>query len=217
MRNLIIADKQDITSAGIKFIVENLHLDFSKISEANSKIGLIESLKLNSESVVILDYSLFDFSSPEEVVITKSRFKDSFWIIFSEELSDPLLKRFIYNEKDFSIILKSSSLEEIVTALSFAEKGKRFICEEITNHLLNTKLQQSKNEEKRLTSTEKEILKSIAEGKTTKEIAFERSVSIHTIISHRKNLFRKLEVNNVHEATKYAIRAGIIDIADYYI
>jgi len=36
-------------------------------------------------------------------------------------------------------------------------------------------------------------------------------------MTHRKNIFRKIEVNNVHEATKYAIRAGIVDMTEYYI
>ena len=35
-------------------------------------------------------------------------------------------------------------------------------------------------------------------------------------MTHRKNIFRKLEVNNVHEATKYALRAGIVDVLEYY-
>ena len=68
-----------------------------------------------------------------------------------------------------------------------------------------------------LTQTEKNILKEIALGKTTKEIAAEKNLSFHTINSHRKNIFRKLGVNNVHEATKYAMRAGIVDLAEYYI
>ena len=60
-------------------------------------------------------------------------------------------------------------------------------------------------------------MKSIAMGKTTKEIANERFLSFHTVNTHRKNIFRKLNVNNVHEATKYALRAGIIDMAEYCI
>jgi len=40
---------------------------------------------------------------------------------------------------------------------------------------------------------------------------------MHTIMTHRKNIFRKIEVNNVHEATKYAMKAGLIDLAEYYI
>jgi DNA-binding NarL/FixJ family response regulator len=68
-----------------------------------------------------------------------------------------------------------------------------------------------------LTTTEKEILHLLALGKTTKEIAADRFSSSHTITTHRKNIFRKLQVNSVYEATKYALRAGIIDSAEYYI
>ena len=57
----------------------------------------------------------------------------------------------------------------------------------------------------------------IALGMTTKEIAEKRFSSFHTVNTHRKNIFRKLGVNNVHEATKYALRAGLIDSAEYYI
>ena len=68
-----------------------------------------------------------------------------------------------------------------------------------------------------LTVTEREILKLMALGKTTKEIAAERFLSVYTVMTHRKNIFRKLEVNNVHEATKDALRAGIVDVVEYYI
>ena len=54
-------------------------------------------------------------------------------------------------------------------------------------------------------------------GKTVKEIAVERHSSVHTIISHKKNIFRKIEVNNVYEATKYALHAGLVDLMEYYI
>jgi len=54
-------------------------------------------------------------------------------------------------------------------------------------------------------------------GQTTKEIAEHRFSSFHTVNTHRKNIFRKIGVNNVHEATKYALRAGLVDSAEYYI
>ena len=68
-----------------------------------------------------------------------------------------------------------------------------------------------------LTRTETEILKDIALGMTSKEIADQRFSSFHPINTHRKNIFRKLGVNNAHEATKYALPAGLIDAAEYYI
>ena len=57
----------------------------------------------------------------------------------------------------------------------------------------------------------------IAMGFTTREIAEKRFSSFHTVNTHRKNIFRKLGVNTIHEATKYALRAGLIDASDYYI
>ena len=68
-----------------------------------------------------------------------------------------------------------------------------------------------------LTATEAEIVKAIAQGKTTKEIAEERFSSVHTITTHRKNIFRKLGVNTAHEVVKYAIRAGLVDPSEFYI
>jgi DNA-binding NarL/FixJ family response regulator len=57
----------------------------------------------------------------------------------------------------------------------------------------------------------------IARGLSVKEIAQERVSSIHTIVTHKKNIFRKLEVNNVYEATKYALRAGLVEMVEYYL
>ncbi len=68
-----------------------------------------------------------------------------------------------------------------------------------------------------LTPAERKCTEKIALGKTTKEIAAEKNLSFHTVNSHRKNIFRKLGVNNVHEATKYAMKAGIVDLVEYYI
>ena len=68
-----------------------------------------------------------------------------------------------------------------------------------------------------LTVTEKEILRLLALGKSTKEIAAERFLSVYTVMTHRKNIFRKLKVNNAHEAVRYALRAGIVNAMEYYI
>jgi DNA-binding NarL/FixJ family response regulator len=61
------------------------------------------------------------------------------------------------------------------------------------------------------------MLRGVAQGKTTKEIAYERYSSIHTVNTHKKNIFRKLQVNTAHEAVKYAFRAGLVDPSEFYI
>ena len=98
----------------------------------------------------------------------------------------------------------------------YAQRHQRYICQRMTELLLAPQVSQV-DEEVKLTPTEIEILKDIALGQTTKEIAERRFSSFHTVNTHRKNIVRKLGVNNVHEATKYALRAGLVDSAEYYI
>jgi DNA-binding CsgD family transcriptional regulator len=57
----------------------------------------------------------------------------------------------------------------------------------------------------------------VANGMTAKEIALKKNLSIHTINTHRKNIFKKLAVNNVSELIIVAIKAGWIDNIEYYI
>ncbi len=215
MRTLVIADNQDITKAGILYLTDKMP-EIGLVTEAADKKELLRLLVRYPDAVVLLDYTLFDLNSADELIILQERFKRISWILFSEELSEDFIRRIIFSSETFSIVLKDSFLEEIRTAIFSAFRSQRFICNRINNLLSDRKAGQQK-EHPVLTSTETEILKSIALGKTTKEIAAERFSSIHTITTHRKNIFRKLEVNNLHEATRYALRAGIIDSAEYYI
>lgn len=217
MKNIILADNQDITRAGWYYIIQNSIKD-TQIDEAHSKKELFQLLVRQPESLIILDYTLFDFESVEEMLILQSRYNQSNWLLFSDELSTEFIRYILFNTSAFSIVLKDSSYNEIENALKDAVNNLRHLSNEVTNILIDsTKNINQLKGKTHLTTTEKEILKDMAIGKTTREIASSRNVSIYTIMTHRKNIFRKIEVNNVHEATKYAIRAGIIDVADYYI
>ena len=68
-----------------------------------------------------------------------------------------------------------------------------------------------------LTHTELELVQLFTQGKTSKEIAELRCLSYHTVNTHRKNIFRKLELNNVQELIKFALKNGLVDLTEYYI
>ena len=172
--------------------------------------------------MVILDYTLFDFTGAEELIVLHERFKEVDWLLFSDELSVPFLRQILFSSLAFGVVMKDNSKEEILTALQCASRKERFICNHVSNLLLSINNNTSSAthpaiKDDLLTPAERNILKEIALGKTTKEIAAERNLSFHTINSHRKNIFRKLGVNNAHEATKYAMKAGIVDLVEYYI
>ena len=123
---------------------------------------------------------------------------------------------YYFSSESISVLFKDATQDEIQTALNRTLKQERYLSTRATNLLLGKRISVT-NKENVLTSTEQDILKLLALGKTTKEIAQERFSSVHTITTHRKNIFRKLEVNTVYEATKYALRAGVVDSAEYYI
>ena len=217
MREYIIADNQDITKAGMMFLLSK-QKEVSLLLEADNKMELVQLLRIHPQAVVILDYTLFDFSGADELIILQERFKESDWLLFSDELSIGFLRQVLFSSNAFGVVLKDNSKEEIMSALQCASRKERFICNHVSNLLLSGSGNvNTASAVHTFTPTEKIILKEIASGKTTKEIAAEKHLSFHTINSHRKNIFRKLGVNNVHEATKYAMRAGIVDLAEYYI
>ncbi len=210
---ILLADKQDITRAGLNYIIQQKEGVDSKYTE--DKAELVLALKEDDDAVVVLDYTLFDINDAEELLILNQRFPNTRWLLFSEDLSQDFVRVLIASSMQFSILLKECPLSEIKQALSYAIHGNRFICQRMTEVLLAPSHDSEENIN--LTKTETEILKDIALGMTTKEIAEKRFSSFHTVNTHRKNIFRKLGVNNVHEATKYALRAGLVDSAEYYI
>ena len=74
---------------------------------------------------------------------------------------------------------------------------------------------EKENSENRLTKREEVIVRKIAEGLSNKEIANILSISIHTVMTHRKNIIRKLRINSVSGLTVYAIINQLVDIKDF--
>ena len=210
---ILLADKQDITRAGLTFVIEKMEGLETKYVE--DKTELMLALRDNEDTVVILDYTLFDINDAAELLILNQRFPYTRWLLFSEDLSADFVRVLISSSSMFSVLLKECPLMEIKEAIRFCVDSKRFVCQRMMEVLLTPR--QEVEEKVNLTKTETEILKDIALGMTTKEIAEKRFSSFHTVNTHRKNIFRKLGVNNVHEATKYALRAGLVDSAEYYI
>ena len=214
MRNFILADNQELT----RFALENLlqQDETAVVYRAFDKAGLVALLKEHGSAIVILDYTLFDFTDEDQLLIVAERFALSQWVLLSDELTSRFLRRVVYSSHQFSVVFKDGPMQEVREALQSASRHNRYISQRALEAIISQ--QQEEDEQPSvLTSTETEIVKAIAQGKTTKEIASERFSSVHTITTHRKNIFRKLGVNTAHEVVKYALRAGLIDSSEFYI
>ena len=214
MRNYIIADNQELT----RFALENLlqkEEEEKAVFRAFDKAGLVALLKEHENAVVLLDYTLFDFADEDQLLIIAERFSLSDWILISDELTPQFIRRVVYSSHQFSVVFKDGPLGEIREALNAVNRHTRYLSQRALETIITQ--QQEDETPSILTQTETEIVKAIALGKTTKEIAAERFSSIHTVTTHRKNIFRKLGINTAHEAVKYALRAGLIDPSEFYI
>jgi len=213
MRNYIIADNQELTQFALESLLKKD--EENVVYRAFDRAGLVALLKEHESAVVLLDYTLFDFADEEQLLIVAERFSLSEWILISDELTPQFIRRVVYSSHQFSVVFKDGPMSEIREALQAVNRDTRYL----SQRALETIITQQQEEETPsiLTTTEMEIVKAIAQGKTTKEIAAERFSSIHTVTTHRKNIFRKLGINTAHEAVKYALRAGLIDPSEFYI
>ena len=142
MREFIIADNQDITKAGMMFLLSR-QKDTALLLEADNKAELIQQLRLHPGAVVILDYTSFDFVSSDELIVLHERFKEADWLLFSDELSIGFLRQVLFSSMSFGVVLKDNSKEEILTALQCASRKERFICNHVSNLLLSGNSQTS--------------------------------------------------------------------------
>ena len=214
MGKYIIADNQELTRFALESLIKRDEANV--VYKASDKAGLVELLKEHEAAIVLLDYTLFDFADEDQLLIVAERFALSQWILISDELTPQFLRRVVYASHQFSIVFKDGSMKDIRDALDAVSRHSRHI----SQRALETIITHQQEEDERpsiLTETETEIVRAIAQGKTTKEIAVERFSSVHTITTHRKNIFRKLGINTAHEVIKYALRAGLIDSSEFYI
>lgn len=213
MNQYILADNQALTSFALECLLKRN--EDNRVFRASDKTELLQLLKEHEHSVVLLDYTLFDFPDVDSLLIASERFAMTQWVLVSDDLTEKLLRRIIYASHSFSVVFKDSPMKAVRDAIQYASRGERYVCQRATEMILTQ--QQEDEKPAVLTATEIEIVKSIAQGKTTKEIAAERFSSVHTVNTHRKNIFRKLGVNTAHEAVKYALRAGWVDPSEFYI
>ena len=215
MRNYIIADNQELTRFALESLLQKEEEE-NVVFRAYDRAGLVAQLKEHENAVVLLDYTLFDFADEDQLLIIAERFSLSDWILISDELTPQFIRRVVYSSHQFSVVFKDGPMSEIREALNAVNRHTRYLSQRALETII-TQQQQEDEVPSILTQTETEIVKAIALGKTTKEIAAERFSSIHTVTTHRKNIFRKLGINTAHEAVKYALRAGLIDPSEFYI
>ena len=214
--NVLIADNQFLITESLKYILHS-HESFNIINVVTEKSELIKALEHDHSSLLIIDPSQTDIAGVSELKEIINSFHDLKVLIISNNITRKELHEF--NSAGITnIILKNTGKEELFDAIDSSIKGKRYYSDELLDLLLKSDERNNFSEEMvQLTPSELEIVRLISEGLTTKEIASRKFISFHTVISHRKNIFKKLGVTSVSELIMFAIKSGWINSIEYYI
>ncbi|MDP2891030.1 MAG: response regulator transcription factor [Bacteroidota bacterium] len=215
-KKIIIADSQFLVVETLKTIL-GADGRFIVAGIVNSQFELLKVLEKGFYDLLITDFSLIDYDSIEDLLKIKQKFQPIAILILTNSISKTefaeLSKIGVKN-----IIYKTADRDEVLSAVDAAFKGKKYYAEEILDMILEQGDNKSAPEEPtHLTSSEIEIVRLIAGGLTTKEIASQKNISFHTVNTHRKNIFRKMGVSNASELIMHAIKAGWIDNIEYFI
>jgi len=215
-KKIVIADTQFLVVETLKTIL-SADERFFVTGIVNSQTELIKVLENELCGLLITDFSLFDYDSIDDLRRIKIKFPNISVLILTNLISKAefteLSKIGIKN-----IIYKTAERDEIISAVDAALRGKKYYADEILDLILELGENKAVPEEPtHLTSSEIEIVRFIAGGLTTKEIATQKNISFHTVNTHRKNIFRKMGVSNASEMIIQAIRAGWIDNIEYFI
>lgn len=110
-------------------------------------------------------------------------------------------------------LLKDSAFEELARAIRVVKSGKIYLSTNISDLLIKDYIRNIKDEETsylaKLSEREREVLQLLAEGKNVKQIAAKLDISDKTVETHRQHIMRKLEIYNLADLIKFALREGI--------
>jgi DNA-binding NarL/FixJ family response regulator len=216
IKNIVIADSQFLIVEGLRSLLGNDERFFIA-GIVNTQSGLYKVLGNNFCHLLITDMAMLDYNAVDDLKSIKEKFPQLAVLLLSDctskaeftELTRIGIKNILY---------KTADRDEILAAIDAAIKGKKYFAGEILDMLMETEETKLFPEEPaHLTCSEIEVVRLIANGLTTKEIALQKNISFHTVNTHRKNIFRKMQVSNASELIMHAIRAGWIDNIEYYI
>ncbi|MEO9473920.1 MAG: response regulator transcription factor [Cyclobacteriaceae bacterium] len=209
---LLLVDDHELFLEGIISLIEDE--DFLQIlgTAVNGKQAL-EAIKKEQPDVLITDLSMPVMGGIELVQAVKAEFPDIKILVLTMHNDRPTISEIMMAEAE-GYVLKNTDRDELVKAIRKVSDGGTFYCNEVTNVLLERLMEQKRKEEIKisLTEREQEVLKLIAEEKSSEEIANELFISRRTVETHRKNMLKKTEVNTVVGLLKYGVRYGLISL-----
>ncbi|MBA6156341.1 response regulator transcription factor [Tenacibaculum sp. S7007] len=175
---------------------------------------VVDWSKKNKADVLVLDINMPEMDGIEVLKTFKQRNTNIKTIILSS-LSDPKLVQEMVLLGASGFVDKSCASDHIIDAVKSVHNGVQYFSDDVKSRLLDLYVTESKVDEPELThgdltEREVEVLKQIALEKSSSEIAEYLLVSIKTVETYRRSLYKKLKVKNVVGLAMYAVKNNIV-------
>jgi len=210
--SILIVDDHAMMRDGIRALL-NVDDTFSVVGEASEGKEAIEKAKDLKPDVIVMDIGMSGMDGLEATRrITKKNPKTKVLVLTQHDHKEYVLSTIKAGAAGY--VPKKALGSELVSAIHAVQRGDSFLYPSAAAALIDgyrTKTEENEAYEE-LTPREREILKLIAEGNTSREIAEILFISLKTVTGHRARIMEKLDLHNRTDLIKYALRKGIVSI-----
>jgi len=212
--SIILADDHTLVRQGLRRILEGSE-DLEVVGEANDGLELLQLLTRITPQMVILDIFMPNLRGIEAITEIKTMHPEIKILILTMHRD----KEYLYlalSAGAKGYLLKEDAPKELFSAIAKVRQDKTYISPYFSDKVVDDLVQIGRGDAKALFETdpltprEREVLKLVAEGKSSKEIAALLFISVFTVNNHRASIMEKLKLKKATDLVKYAIRKGFI-------
>lgn len=211
---IVLADDHKLVREGIAHLLESFG-EIEIVGQASDGQEAIKIVKNTQPDIAILDISMPKLRGIEAISEIKNVAPSTLIIILSMFSKEKYIKDSLRNGAS-AYLLKESAAQELYDAVYYVKKGQIYLSPAISKNIVQGWLRDSSSSDNIgqniLTTREGEILKLLAEGYSNKEIAGMLFISPKTVETHRHRINEKLELGNIADLVRYAIKEGFISI-----
>jgi DNA-binding NarL/FixJ family response regulator len=212
---ILIADDHQLFRNGVRALLQS-HAGWEICGEASTgREAVAKTIELRPD-VIILDISMPDLNGADAARRIRMASKNAEILILSVHYSDQLIREII-DAGGHGYVLKTDSDRDLLLAVESLARHKPFFTSKAKRVIQNEFIREGKFTNistvlhNPLSSREREIVQLLAEGKNSREVSLSLGISVKTVETHRANIMRKLEIHNVSELVRYAVRNQIIE------
>lgn len=210
---VLLADDHEVVRSGLRAVLDG-EIDIDVVAEAADGQEALEKALADDVDLAILDVSMPKLTGLQAAAELHRRREALRILILSVHDNEQYFFEALRAGAS-GYVLKSAANRDLVEACRAAMRGEPFLYPKAVTALIREYLEQAQRGELApadpLTPRELQVVKLIAEGYTSDEIARELVISRKTVDHHRSNILEKLGMRNVAELTRYAIRRGLLE------